>query len=148
MDKKNFLLGIICLFAAFTMFVKQERNLRESLSQQPAVQEKTPVAIQKPGKVAPAPKIAYKAPEIRTSQLITLENDFFKVNFSKIGGAIHSVALKKYPAYRDSQIPYVFNQKALLPALTLMDASQQPILANFEVTELKENFVHIYIKIS
>ena len=148
MDKKNFLLGIICLFVAFTLFVKQEHNLRESLSQQSVAQEKAPVVTQKSEKVAPAPKVAYKATEIRASQLVTLENDFFKVNFSKIGGAIHSVALKKYPAYRDSQTPYVFNQKALLPALTLVDVKQQPILVNFEVTELKENFIQFKAELS
>ena len=84
MDKKNFLLGIIFLFAAFAMFVKQERNLRESLSQQSIAQEQSPTVLQKPQTVAPSQKIAYKAPEIRVSQLITLENDFIKVNFSKI----------------------------------------------------------------
>lgn len=140
MDKKNFLLGVICLFAAFTMFVKQERNLRESLNQQPIPQEKAPVVKSSPS-VASSSKIVYKAPEIRESQLITLENDFIKVNFSKIGGAIHSVALKKYPASRDSHTPYVFNRRGLLPALTLLDSLQSPILPTFEVTELKEDFV-------
>ena len=141
MDKKNFLLGIICLFAAFTLFVKQERNLRESLTQQSIAQEKAPMVSQKTQTVAPSPKVAYRAPEIRASQLITLENDFIKVNFSKIGGAIHSIALKKYPAALDSQHPYVFNRKAFLPALTLLDSLQKPILTSFEVTELKDDFI-------
>lgn len=138
MDKKNFLLGVVCLFVAFTLFVKQERHLREAPSQ-PVVEKKMPLEVTRKSDIKAS--FMGKSPEIRESQLVTLENDFIKVNFSRIGGAIHSIALKKYPAYRNSQAPYVFNQKAWLPALTLLDSLPSPILSCFEVTELKEDFV-------
>lgn len=140
MDKKNFLLGIICLFAAFTMFVRQERHLHDALPQATTSQKTPVVTSQTPvmGSKAPA---TYKAPEIRESQLITLENDFIKVHFSKIGGAIHSIALKKYPAQLNSASPYIFNLKSPLPALTLIDGLRSPILSVFEVTVLKDDFI-------
>ena len=110
MDKKNFLLGIICLFAAFTMFVRQERHLHDALPQA-TTSQKTPVVTSQTPVMGSNPPATYKAPEIRESQLITLENDFIKVHFSKIGGAIHSIALKKYPAQLNSTSPYIFNHR-------------------------------------
>ncbi len=49
----------------------------------------------------------------------SMENEFFKVDFTSFGGAIKRVALKKYAAEIGSDTPYIFNEYSDVPALSI-----------------------------
>ena len=140
MDKKNFLFGIICLFIAFSLFINQEKRLAEKSSQPQLVENtaSTPISpVQKPERVS------FSMPQQRLdkSHLVTLENEAIKVHFSTLGGSIHSIELKHYPAVQSDPRPFVFNEEANLPALTLLWQPQHPIISPFSITEQTENFI-------
>ena len=139
MDKKNFLLGIICLFVAFSLFVKQEKQIRDQVESS-AVSTEVQVAKEAP-KPAAQERLNYHVPAFTPSSLITLENDFVKVHFSKIGGAIHSIELKRYLAEQDGNTSYVFNQGSPLPALTLAWDQHKTIVSPFEITEMTDRII-------
>ena len=75
MDKKNFIIGIICLFAAFTLFIQQEKQLRQNVPQQSVEISKAETSLAKEtvDVSLPLPK-----QESFVSQLYTLENEVVK----------------------------------------------------------------------
>lgn len=139
MDKKNFLLGVICLFVAFLLFVKQEKQVHEHI-ESATVPEVVQVVKGTPKRVIQE-RLNYNVPTFAPSSLVTLENDFVKVHFSKVGGAIHSVELKHYLAEQGGSASYVFNQGGPLPALTLAWDQHKTLLSSFETTELTDRFI-------
>ena len=147
MDKKNFLLGIICLFVAFSLFVKQEKQIRDQV-EAAAVPTEVQVAKEAPKPAAQERRLNYHVPTFTPSSLITLENDFVKVHFSKIGGAIHSIELKHYLAEQDGNTSYVFNQGAPLPALTLAWDQHKTIVSPFEITEMTDRIIQFSCDLS
>ena len=147
MDKKNAILGLLCLFAAFSLFIYQSRQLQQSTElasitvqegSQPLSAVETPLGQ----KAAPV----FQLPTILPGEqrLIALENDAVKVTFSTIGGGIHSVELKKFAAVRGGTEPYRFNDTIGLPALTLGWDKQQSVTQVFKVTRQTEDFIQFH----
>ena len=136
MDKKNFIIGIICLFAAFSLFVQQEKQFRQQAPQQPVavVQNESPAPKSEPALVLPQQ-------ELTASQIYTLENEAVKVHFTTRGGAIHSIELKRYPAELKSEQAYVFNQTSKIPALSLAWDKNHLILNNFVLSAQTNEFI-------
>ena len=58
-------------------------------------------------------------------EIYALENDFIRVQFTSRGGAIKEVALKQYPAVRGRSEPYIFNEGAPYPALSVSRTSAE-----------------------
>lgn len=139
MDKKNFILGVLCLFIAFSLFIRQENQIRPNLNTptqveaEPSAPEPVEVPAARP---FPAP-VAY----IKTAQTVVLENEAIRVAFSRQGGAIHSVELKHYLAEKNGGQPYVFNGEAPVPALVLGWHNQHLLLDTFEITQQTDRFI-------
>ena len=136
MDKKNFIIGIICLFAAFSLFVRQEKQLRQQAPQQPVavVQNESPTP-------QPEPALVLPQQDLTTSQIYTLENEAVKVHFTTHGGAIHSIELKRYPAELKGEQAYIFNQTSKIPALGLAWDKNHLILNNFVLSAHTSDFI-------
>jgi len=136
MDKKNFIIGIICLFAAFSLFVRQEKQLRQQAPQQPVtvVQNESPTP-------KPEPALVLPQQELMASQIYTLENEAVKIHFTTHGGAIHSIELKRYPAELNEKQAYVFNQNSKIPALGLAWDKNHLILNNFVLSAHTNDFI-------
>lgn len=154
MDKKNLVLGLLCLFGAFSLFVYQGKQLQQQalLRQSQAIAEGEASADDKTmpttvdaattavnNEVAPV----FQAPVFKPTdeQIFTLENDAVRVHFSTIGGGIRSVELKKFPATQDSDAPYVFNKESPVPALTLGWDTAKLFTKPFAVTSQSEDFI-------
>lgn len=147
MDKKNFIIGITCLFAAFTLFINQEKRLRENLNQTAVTSSnKTEVPTTAPNQTPS--RVHYFQPTISAAKILTLENDVIRVNFSDVGGAIQSIELKHYCADQNKETPYLFNKNATIPALMLAWNSKNPITNSFAVTEKTENFIQFSTTLS
>ena len=140
MDKKNFILGLLCLSAAFFLFSNQERKLREQLQSSANVEKtaETPVKVEVPME---GMGTSYKLPSFNPSQMVTLENAFIKVHFSIKGGAIHSVEMKRFSADISGIRSYIFNQQATYPALTLAWDPKHPWTTDFKITAQTDHFI-------
>ena len=137
MDKKNFIFGSICLFVAFTLFVRQEKELRQQAPQPtmaPIVKNEVSIPNLEPVLQLPEQKLS-------PSQFYTLENEAVKVHFTTCGGAIHSIELKQYPAEKNSKQAYVFNQSSKIPALSLAWNKNNIILNNFVLSAQTSDFI-------
>ncbi|MDR1435416.1 MAG: membrane protein insertase YidC [Puniceicoccales bacterium] len=152
MDKKSFLIGIVCIGIAFALMIRQSLPLREEIvdSQRDAVPQKK--VSQKFDEEEKLEDILDNAiddvgVEIRETQrekkfdyalkeqkFVTLENDEIRVRFSTIGGGIQEVEFKKYPAIRGREKRFVFNENMPLPSLVLaFGSANKLLLKNYEI---------------
>lgn len=135
MDKKNFIIGSICLFVAFSLFVRQEKQLHQQLPQKPIEASKENISNNKE-------KFDLTPPQTSDSpKLYALENEFVKINFTTLGGAIQSIELKHYPTELKNKNPYVFNQSSKIPALSLAWDKHHFIFNNFTLTACTKDFI-------
>jgi YidC/Oxa1 family membrane protein insertase len=139
MDKKNTLIGVGFLIAAFAAFIFTAKH--------------TPPPVQPPAAAAPAlPPVATPGPESTTAsapaaptsvltaapantpfaalakpdesaRVLTLSNDFIEARFTDLGGAIKNVALKNYPAVKGQSAPFVINETHTDPMLAFTQES-------------------------
>ena len=138
MDKKNTLIGVLFLIAAFAAFYFSGKNAPRPapvVDAPQAVPSATPAptpgpegAPASPTSTTPATP-AFTAPTAgstvfaalakadASAQVLTLANDFVEVRLTDLGGAIQNVALKKYPAVKGSAEPYVINEHPTDPML-------------------------------
>lgn len=65
------------------------------------------------------------------AETYVLENDYIRVVFTTRGGAIQSVALKKYPAVQNEEAPYILDAPDAAPALSLALGSQGGMLREY-----------------
>jgi YidC/Oxa1 family membrane protein insertase len=148
MDKKNTILGVLFLGAAFVLTIHQGLEQQKAAAAQaaaaaraaaaaPAVptSTKTPALPTPTSTTAPAPAPTGSADQLAsptgTGGLVAsppasgpaatyvLENDHIKVTFTEAGGAIQTVTLKKFQARLHEPGELVFNQGASQPALGL-----------------------------
>lgn len=135
MDKKNTTIGILLLVASF-YFMFSYSNQEAELAKQRQLQAKKQPAtavVSVAAESAAVKTLSDNAPE----SVVTLENDFIKVDFTNKGGAIKSVELLKYLKNQDEKTPYVFNNvSGGLPAMAAAfgDASKPlhaPVLTTF-----------------
>ncbi len=131
MDKKNTIIGVFLLLAAFgSLYLGQ----RLSPSTRPAAPELiqptsgSPLAPKQgmPSDVRPtSPSDAAFAAVVKENadaQITTLANEFIEARFTDFGGAVRDVALKKYDAEKTHPgVPYIFNQQHADPALAFVD---------------------------
>jgi YidC/Oxa1 family membrane protein insertase len=138
MDKKNTVLGILCIAAGIGYMYWQANELREQQLQQQleapqatevaaesldaspgvdaAVSEERVLGLLTQAVEAPAAVLVPPSSEVE-AQTVTLSNDFVEVEFTTLGGAIRTVEfLQTKSGERDD---YVFNAGGLLPALSL-----------------------------
>jgi YidC/Oxa1 family membrane protein insertase len=125
MDKKNTFIGILIIGAAFALMLWQGKHT------QGTQQENAPLqSIQQQGEktlsaVVPEQSkttLTLKALPINSSEeeiTYSLENEYIKVIFTNLGGAIKTVGLKKYLAVQDKPEPFRFNEGSIIPALGL-----------------------------
>lgn len=147
MDKKNFIIGIICLFAAFTLFFNEEKQLRENSKKSPTTISNTET-LNIETNPEPNPEIPQFHASVEKSKIYTLENEFIKVNFTTLGGAIHSVELKKYPIDQEHTSNYIFNDKTDSPALMLAWDPKTLISENFQATKETHQAIQFSVKLS
>ena len=144
MDKKNSIIGVLLLVAAFASLYFGSRLFpsaqpapgtpaasRPAMPSGPVTLEPatspavTPAAAAAPAP-APAPAetpLASVATENAHAKITTLANGYFAVHLSDFGGAIDDVAFKKYSAEADQSAPYVFNQFHVDPILAFTEGS-------------------------
>ena len=141
MDKKNLIIGVGLICAAFSSLYVGSRLAPQPPATPAAVrkavaqQEQSPVATTATGTTgapasAAAPALTATGPQANFAaatgddigaQVTTLENDFIRVRFTDFGGAIRDIALKKYPAAQDRPDAFVFNQLHADPMLALTE---------------------------
>ena len=152
MDKKNLVFGLLCLFGAFSLFIYQGKQLQQQaiLRQSQAADEEVANAegLQPKSDVAPTLSEPSNGSEFQLpilkpidERLIVLENDAVRVTFTMVGGGIRTVELKKFPAERDSDAPYVFNREAELPALVIGRDVEHLWMQSFAVTQQSDDFI-------
>ncbi len=125
MDKKNTILGLIFLGAAFwLLFTDSSRmqrqadeaalNAQAQSAQESAVQTKSSVPAIR------ADLQSILAPEGNIAEKLSyIENDFIKATFTNKGGAVKCVELKRYEKSQGSNAPYTINEtdKSLIMGL-------------------------------
>ncbi len=138
MDKKNTLIGIGFLIAAFAAFIFTAKQTPPP-AQPPATVQPAATGSAKPGPegttqpsaVPPAPVLtaapstafAALAKLDETARVITLSNDYIEARLTDFGGAIKNVALKKYPAVKGQPEPFVINETHTDPMLAFTQES-------------------------
>jgi YidC/Oxa1 family membrane protein insertase len=132
MDKKNTIIGVALLIAAFVCLYVGQR-----FSPPPPPR---PVSVTQPDAATPAPAataytatpgaplssdatFAAVASDSTEAKITTLSNDFIRVNLIDFGGAIRDVAFQDYKAELGKPDPYVFNQLHADPILAFTEES-------------------------
>jgi YidC/Oxa1 family membrane protein insertase len=123
MDKKNTIIGVALLAAAFGLMYLGPKPTPPSNAQ--PVQEVTKTGgfnqASNPPASATSPRdaaFAAVSSETTEAKTISLSNDFVEVRFTNYGGAIKEVALKKYDADKARKgEPYIINQLHADPSL-------------------------------
>src|SRR5690625_321106 len=126
MDKKNTIIGLLLLMVAFTLMVFQQQPQQQPVSPEGEEgvertvsdeQPRQPLAERSEAVVEATP--VEEVPEDVEEEIVRLENDYFIVEFTNIGGAIKRVFLKDYALTKDSEERYVLNDPGEVPALGL-----------------------------
>lgn len=156
MDKKNTLLGILCILAGIGFMVKQNFEMRRQQLEQMEKERSAEQVQQSENKskvTAPAPEVmglpvdAVQSAEAIYSKVeektVTLANEFIEVELTTAGGAIKTVSfLKTQKGDRDS---YVFNEDGLLPALSMgfisSDSDLQSYAAPYAIDQQTSNSI-------
>ena len=165
MDKKNTVIGVLLLVAAFGAFYwssknaprPQPRPVETTAPQETVTAPATGSA--EPGPVGPTtpivpgattssprgqPLYAEAQGEADGDSIITLGNEYVAVEFTSLGGAIRDVQLKKFAAVKDGEDPYVFNDLRFVPALSLVDFPGADASTVYEVVE--EGLHHVIFR--
>ncbi len=133
MDKKNTILGVLFLLAAFAAFIYSAKNAPPPPAPAPAAPSQPQPATPAPDGTVPPPP-AFTAPASNTTfaalaatngeaRVVTLANDHIEARLTDFGGAIRDVALKKYPATQESPDPLVLNEVHVDPMLAFAQES-------------------------
>lgn len=145
MDKKNTVIGVLLLLAAFaSMYLGQRLSPARTPQPVPTVNQPATAATgtvpasalpEQTGPASPTPQTAF-ANVVETdasARTVTLQNEFVAVNFTDFGGAVRDVELKKYPAVRGGHEPFVFNALHADPMLAFVDFTGLDRQTRFEV---------------
>ena len=126
MDKKNTIIGVVLLIAAFATFYVGQKLSPPSPAQ--PVREITGTggpnqANNSPVTTSPTDAtFAAVTKDIAEAKLYTLKNDLAEFRFSNFGGAVREVALLKYDQEKSNPgVPYVVNRLSAAPALAFVD---------------------------
>lgn len=135
MDKKNTVIGVLLIVAAVASMYIGDRNsmqrptpeaLRQAVAEQaPPASAPSSIESASPPPVVATATVNRLGPQINP----TLENEFIRVQFSDLGGAIREVALHhklrsglyQFPNKIDEPTPFVFNDSNIdEPALAIV----------------------------
>ncbi len=143
MDKKNTTIGLLLLMAAFTLMVLMQQQqspprpapdspggVSEPAERPSAVEPVTPAA--RPAEAAPATDAA---PEPVEETFVYLENEYFRAEFTNLGGAIRQVELKRYELTKGSEERFVINGQGDSPILALVDLPGADKESGFELVQ-------------
>lgn len=133
MDKKNYGIGFLLLFAAFALMFYQAQQIPE----QPAPPASNPPAQSQGGQPAVTPQ-SVPAPIVTPAaapnsgpaaleqigsnldeRVVQRENSLMTARFTNYGGALQEIVLKDFETSRDDASPYVMNAGRTGPALEL-----------------------------
>lgn len=130
MDKKNTVIGVLLLAAAFAamQFLPKPpppapRPPAAAATSVEAATPTNPSAVPAASTVAAAntnQMVAPLAQYANGTAVTTLANEFVEVRFTSSGGAIRDVALKKYPAVQDQPAPFILNALHADPMLAFV----------------------------
>ncbi len=133
MDKKNTLIGVLLLLAAFVAYYVGQRLSPPPPPRAPEFGRPpvTPGSLSAPANPSSIPPpvmpsdaaFAALATDNADSRLTTLSNEFIEVSFTNFGGAILNVAFRKFATETDRPEPYVFNQVHVDPILAFTEES-------------------------
>ncbi|UPA28306.1 MAG: membrane protein insertase YidC [Verrucomicrobiota bacterium] len=141
MDKKSSLIGAICLLVAFFLMAWDSapipRNYPPAPTLEPVEHHRAPevASIDDVGiEVKPEPVEEKVVP--KPASFVHLENDEICVCLSSLGAGIQDVQIKQYPKKRKGTEPFVFNESAPWPALSLAFGQHDRwLLGNYTVTQ-------------
>lgn len=149
MDKKNTVIGLLLLMAAFTLMVFQQQRPVPPPVEDPAAPGVTeprdetrrpapaprvqpdPVALAIPGDLTPDPDFE--------EEIVSLENEYFVVEFTNVGGAIKRVLLKEHALTKGSEDRYVLNEPGEAPALGLVEFPGADAASGYRVVSHSAN---------
>ena len=144
MDKKNTVIGVLLIAAAFVFMFMQPKAPPPAPKPAPAqvaaptvssaATPTVPAAVSAAAPSTPSaaintPAFAAIASDATGANVVSLANDFVEVSFTDLGGAVRDVAFKKrdqkgrlvYPAEFGSKDPFVFNGLHADPMLAFVD---------------------------
>jgi YidC/Oxa1 family membrane protein insertase len=136
MDKKNTIIGVSLLLAAFAVLYFAPRSAppttapggEKSAPGSPTAPAVTPSSTPTPSQQStPPPASAVTAAfaavshEAASATVTTLANDFIEARFTDSGGALRDVALKKYAKVLGSPAPFIFNELHADPILAFVE---------------------------
>ena len=157
MDKKNTIIGVLLIIAAFYfMYDSSKKDAERAKAAQAAAQsaparqvKKLPAASRMQSRGIGELEKSSAAPET----FFTLKNENLSAVFTSKGGAISSVELLKFKERQGAETPFAFNKiKNALPALSLafFDETSDlpaPLLAQFELkAKSDEALTYEYVK--
>lgn len=128
MDKKNTVIGVVLLVAAFATLYVGNRfappappapEIAPAQAPLPTAANQANAAEQAVRSTPDDAQFAALATTNANEVVTTLQNDYVRVDFTNFGGAIADVAFKRYPAKLDSPEPFVFNRPRVEPILAL-----------------------------
>jgi YidC/Oxa1 family membrane protein insertase len=144
MDKRNTFIGVLLLIAAFFLFIYGQRHsqqpptpaeIRHEVAKQTAVAEETAPAPQSDNSVT---AFATAHAEHAGAAVTKLGNTFIEVSFTDFGGAIRSVAFKKYPAALGRPDPFIFNELHSDPMLAFVGMPGMDRLTRYTLVSSSE----------
>jgi YidC/Oxa1 family membrane protein insertase len=147
MDKKNTILGVICLIAAIGFWYwqgvqqrqiqpqpQQQQVQQQAQPQQPSQPAQAPTFSISPAKTAVVPEAAPAAEE--PEQLVTLRNDLMVVVLSSRGGAVKSATFLDYEAVQGGEAPYSLDGAGSMRIMALdvwKDGNLVPALDSYAI---------------
>ena len=157
MDKKNSVIGVLLLVAAFGAFYWSSKNAPKPQPQPQPVPATAPqdtgesqgltnpaspiVPMETPSVTAGQPLIAEAQAVEDDFEVITLGNEYISVDFTRKGGAVRDVKFAKYLAVKGGEDPYMFNELRFVPALSLVGFPGADDSVVYEVVEEHQHSV-------
>ena len=130
MDKKNTVIGVLLLIAAFAFLFQGNRNaapnpaapnIAPTQTPMPTAPNQAPVATGAPAYSPSDTEFAELATSHTDEVVSRLANDYVIVTFTNFGGAIAEVAFRDYNTSLEDESPFVFNQPRVEPILAITD---------------------------
>ncbi len=151
MDKKNTILGILCIVAGLAYMYKQANDLQQQQQQREQIRalESSPAHVPTRDSAVPTPPLPGQvasdadilglltestaavqgAAVTAEEQVVILANEFIEVEFTTHGGAIRTVEFLQ--TKRGERDDYIFNADGRLPALSLSLAGNDGDMQEF-----------------
>ncbi len=130
MDKKNTVIGVLLLIAAFAFLFQGNRNaapspaapeIAPSQAPMPTAPNRAPVVTSAPAYSPSDTEFAALATSNENEVVTQLVNDHVVVSFTNFGGAVADVAFRDYQSAYDAETPFVFNSPRVEPILAITD---------------------------